>query len=348
MIKLESLAVTCFSAIALLVMSCSKENVGADDNGDNSFDAESEGYYISLVAELSENKSRAHWDIADDENNTLTYAWDATEDEMKSFVARGGELMDFIDGKKHSSTAVMPDSDINTKASLEIIEGLSEPYRNDDVIWAASPITEENIKTTENAVSVEFVLPDEYIQNSIATTEHLKPYVFMTGTGTVANNSASLNFKALTAIYRFKITNNDAEALTVEEVGITGPFCNKVVVGVTEEPQYSVLSGAYTIKVSAGDSGINIENGKTAYLYALVFPTATSAITDNINLYIKGKYGDVSADYSITAPCNAVYNFNLESNKYYDMQVPVLRTGIDFGGVEIEEFQSGDEFDIII
>ena len=49
-------------------------------------------------------------------------------------------------------------------------------------------------------------------------------------------------------------------------------------------------------------------------------------ITDNITLSFKGKYGDTVADYTKAAKCSDIYNYDLNSNTYYDMEVPVNKT----------------------
>ena len=174
----------------------------------------------------------------------------------------------------------------------------------------------------------------------------------------VNNNAASLNFKVLTAVYRFKITNSDTETFTLSEVGITGPFCNKVVVGVAGTPKYSISpeNSDYTIKVTAkggvettDTNGIKIESSKTAYMYAMVFPTSTSTIDDDVTLFIKGAYGNLPINYNATAACNAVHGkLNIESNHYYDMPVSVARQNINFDGVTISGFQKGDSFEVTI
>lgn len=341
------LSIITFSAISLFIASCSTENIDMTDNTQTSGNTDSEGYFITLTAEANENKSRTHWDI--DTDNSLKFIWDESDD-MVSFVKRNNKLLDFTDGTYYSPTTVEPDQSTINKASLKIVKGLKNPYQDNDVIWSVSPIKAAKINSADGSASVEFTLPDGYVQTDITTTKHLIPYVFMTGKGTVIDNSASLSFTPLTAIYRFKIMNNDTETLNVTEVGITGPFRNKAVIGVDETPVFSISPeyDKYTIKVTTGDNGIDIANSETAYLYALVFPTETATITDTITLYIKGKYGKVSADYDVTAACNAVYNFNLDSNKYYDMQVPVSRQGIVFSGVEIDEFAPGGSFDVTI
>lgn len=343
------------SALSFIAASCSTENIDSPDNTQKPGDSNKEGYYISLSAEMEENKSRAHWDI--DNSNKLTYTWNASTDEMKSFVKRGEGLISFTDGELYSPTKVTPHETEKRKTSLEITTGLSNEYQNNDIIWAVSPVSEANIKTAESSTSVEFTLPEGYVQTAISTTEHLKPYVFMTGAGTVSNNTANLSFKVLPAVYRFKITNYDTEAFTLSEVGITGPFCDKVVVGVAETPEYSVSStnSNYTIKVTAKDeseattNGINIESGKTAYMYAMVFPTSTSTIEDNVTIFIKGAYGNLPIDYSATLPCKQAHGtINIESNHYYDMPVSVARQNINFSGVTIAGFQEGGSFDVTI
>lgn len=350
--KRSYISIICISALSFLAVSCSTENIDSPDNTQKPGDSNKEGYYISISAEMEENKSRAHWDIANDELNTLTYTWDTSTNEMQSFVKRGDRLISFTDNKLYSSTRVTPHETEKRKTSLEITTSLSNEYQNNDIIWAVSPVSEANIKTAESSASVEFTLPDGYVQTAISTTEHLKPYVFMTGSGTVSNNTANLSFKVLPAVYRFKITNYDTEAFTLSEVGITGPFCNKVVVGVDGTPKYSVSpeNQNYTIKVTAKDeSEINIESGKTAYMYAMVFPTSTSTIKDNVTIFIKGTYGNLPIDYSATTACNAAHGtINIESNHYYDMPVSVARQNINFSGVTIAGFQEGGSFDVTI
>ena len=246
---------------------------------------------------------------------------------MQSFVWRGGAFVDFKDSKKYSATTVTPNADNKKQAQLQITTGLSQPYAQDDVIWAVSPLAETDIDT-DNKVT--FTLPDQFVQTELNSTEHLKDYVLMSGTGTVgSDNSASISFKVLPAIYRFRITNTESEDLTVNEVSISGPFCNKAELSMdngTVTPTYSVSNGTYAIKVTTPEGGLTVAANTTAYLYALVFPTETSRITDNITLSFKGKYGDTAADYTKAAKCSDIYNYDLNSNTYYDMEVPVNKT----------------------
>ena len=145
----------------------------------------------------------------------------------------------------------------------------------------------------------------------------------MSGTGTVsAENTASISFKVLPAIYRFKVTNNENEELTVNEVSISGPFCDKAELSMGNDgivtPTYSVSNnGTYAIKVTTPEGGLKVNAGETAYLYALVFPTKTASIEDQITLSFKGTYGDTPVEgYTKTAKCNTIYTYNLDSNRY--------------------------------
>ena len=108
----------------------------------------------------------------------------------------------------------------------------------------------------------------------------------MSGTGVVdGSNSANIEFKVLPAIYRFKITNTESEDLTVNEVSISGPFCNKAELSMdngTVTPTYSVSNDTYAIKVATPAEGLKVAANTTAYLYALVFPTNTASIEQTI------------------------------------------------------------------
>ncbi len=290
-----------------------------------------EGYYISLTGDVNEGgtESRAHWDINDDERKSPAFTWDESTDEMKSFVWSNSAFVDFVGNQKYSATTVNPDANDKKQAQLQITTGLSREYAEGDLIWAVSPLENSNIGA-DNKVT--FTLPDQFVQTELNSTEHLKQYILMSGTGVVdGNNSASISFKVLPAIYRFKVTNNENEELTVNEVSISGPFCNKAELSMdndgTVTPTYSVSNETYAIKVATPAEGLKVAANTTAYLYALVFPTETSKITDNITLSFKGKYGDTPVEgYTKTAKCNTIYSYNLYSNKYYDMEVPVNKT----------------------
>ena len=257
-----------------------------------------EGYYISLTGDVNEGgvESRAYWDINDDERKSPAFTWEST-DKMQSFVWSNSAFVDFVDAQKYSATTVNPDANDKKQAQLQITTGLSREYAQGDIIWA------------------------------------LKDYVLMSGTGTVdGNNSASISFKVLPAIYRFKVTNNENEELTVNEVSISGPFCDKAELSMGNDgivtPTYSVSNnGTYAIKVTTPEGGLKVNAGETAYLYALVFPTKTASIEDQITLSFKGKYGDTPVeDYKKAAKCSDIYKYDLDPNTYYDMEVPVNKT----------------------
>lgn len=294
-----------------------------------------EGYYISLTGDINECgvESRAHWDI-NSNDQSLAFTWDASDNEMKSFVLSNNAFIDFDGSKKYSATTVTPNAENKKQAQLQITTGLSQEYAEGDFIWAVSPLEDSNI-SADNKVT--FTLPDQFVQTTLNSTEHLKDYVLMSGTGTVgSDNSASISFKVLPAIYRFKITNNESEDLTVNEVSISGPFCNKAVLEYGKEPEYSVSNGTYAIKVTTPDGGLTVAANTKAYLYALVFPTNTSTISSDITLSFKGSYGNISANYTKTAVCSSIYNFDLKSNTYYDLEVPVdKKAGVDTEKSEI-------------
>lgn len=287
-----------------------------------------EGYYISLTGDVNEGgaESRAYWDINNDGRKSPAFTWKST-DKMKSFVWSSSAFVDFVGNQKYSATTVTPDANDKKQAQLQITTGLSREYAQGDIIWAVSPLEDSNIDA-DNKVT--FTLPDGFTQTVLNSTDHLKDYVLMSGTGTVdGNNSASISFKVLPAIYRFKITNTESEDLTVNEVSISGPFCDKAELSMdngTVTPIYSVSNGTYAIKVTTPEGGLKVNAGETAYLYALVFPTETSKITDNITLSFKGKYGDTATDYTKAAKCSDIYKYDLDSNTYYDMEVPVNKT----------------------
>ena len=131
-----------------------------------------EGYYISLTGDVNEGgtESRAHWDINNDGNQTLAFAWDTSENEMKSFVWRSNAFVGFTDNKNYSATTVTPNADTKNQAQLQITTGLSQAYAKNDVIWAVSPLEDTNIGL-DNKVT--FTLPDGFTQTELNSTDHL-------------------------------------------------------------------------------------------------------------------------------------------------------------------------------
>ena len=58
-----------------------------------------------------------------------------------------------------------------------------------------------------------------------------------------------------------------------------------------------------------------------------MFPTNTASIDQTITLSFNGKYGDTPVEgYTKTAKCSDIYKYDLDSNIYYDMEVPVNKT----------------------
>ena len=100
----------------------------------------------------------------------------------KSFVWRESAFVGFTDGKKYSATTVTP-TDTKNQAQLQITTSLSQAYAENDVIWAVSPLEDTDI-SADNKVT--FTLPNVYTQTALNSTEHLKDYVLMSGTGTKA------------------------------------------------------------------------------------------------------------------------------------------------------------------
>ena len=132
-----------------------------------------EGYYISLTGDVNEGgtESRAHWDINTD-NQSLAFTWDQSTDEMKSFVWRSNAFVDFDGGQKYSATTVTPDAENKKQAQLQITTGLSREYAQGDIIWAVSPLENNNI--ADNKVT--FTLPDQFVQTELNSTERTEQY----------------------------------------------------------------------------------------------------------------------------------------------------------------------------
>ena len=82
--------------LLLFVVSCSTEKVEGIYSEEG---YETKDYRITLSGEVHVDNSRTHWEILDDDRNSLVFAWDNSVDEMKSFVFRDGLTVGFENGK---------------------------------------------------------------------------------------------------------------------------------------------------------------------------------------------------------------------------------------------------------
>lgn len=321
-----------------------------ENPSDESPEQENKGYFISLNGEYraeTTGASRAHWE--EDEQNIPRFYWDSSADEMKAFVFRDTAPVEFVEGNTCSSVTVTPKQD-RLKCSLQIADGLSEKYQDGDVIWAVSPIRDSlNIVGS----TVTFALPAqyEYTDGQDTPTTHLKDYVLMSGTGTVQNGSASINFQIHPAIFRFKITNSDTEDLTVKSISFSGPFNNQAVLsyGGRESVTFSKStddSQPYSIKVNIS-GGLTISPAKSKYLYALVMPTDLT--NEEVTFSITSNFGDKSQ----TLTYNEIFSgkgdtpdTGFKSNTYKTLNVTMKRTSVQLSGTTINGFANGGDYDV--
>lgn len=319
-----------------------------ENPSDESPEQENKGYFISLNGEYraeTTGASRAHW--KEDEQNIPRFYWDSSTDEMKAFVFRDTAPVEFVEGNTCSSVTVTPKQD-RLKCSLQIADGLSEPFQDADVIWAVSPVSD--ILSMQES-TVEFTLPDhyDYTDGQQSETAHLKNYILMSGSGTVQSESASINFQIHPAIFRFKITNSDTENLIVNSVSFSGPFNNTATLsynGSERESFSNSTDGKYSINVNISE-GLTIAPSESEYLYALVMPTKLS--NENVTFSITSNFGDKSQTlaYGVIFPGkDGMPDTGFKSNTYKTLNVAMKRTSVQLSGTSINGFEQGGDYDV--
>ena len=308
---------------------------------------DNKGYFISLNGEYGAEATvgtRAHW--KEGEQNAPLFYWDSSNDEMKAFVFRNTAAVNYVTDNAYANVKVTPKED-RLKCSLQIADGLSEPYQNGDVIWAVSPIRDSiNIEGS----TVTFALPAqyEYTDGQDSPTAHLKDYVLMSGTGKVQNGSASINFQIHPTIFRFKITNSDTEDLTVNSISFSGPFNNQAILAYNkgESVKFSKTSDQYSIKVNISE-GLTIRPNESKYLYALVMPTKLS--DENVKFSITSNFGDKSQNlvYSeVFQGKEDSADTGFKSNTYKTLNVAMKRTSVKLSGTTINGFEQGGDCNV--
>lgn len=306
---------------------------------------DNKGYFISLNGEYGAEATvgtRAHW--KEGEQNAPLFYWDSSDDEMKAFVFRNTAVLNYVTDNTYANVKITPKEEDRLKCSLQITDGLSEEYQDGDVIWAVSPISDsKNIagRTVTLALPAQY----EYTDRQDSPTAHLKDYVLMSGTGTVQNGSASINFQIHPTIFRFKITNSDTDNLIVNSISFSGPFNNQAILAYNkgESVTFSKTSDQYSIKVNIS-KGLTISPAESKYLYALVMPTELS--NDNVMFSITSNFGDKSQNllYSdVFQGKEGSADTGFKSNTYKTLNVAMKRTSVKLSGTTINGFgQSGD------
>ena len=310
---------------------------------------EDKGYFISLNGEYGAEATvgtRAHWE--EDGQNAPLFYWDSSDDEMKAFVFRNTAAVNYVTDNAYANVKVTPKED-RLKCSLQIADGLSEPYQNGDVIWAVSPIRDSiNIEGS----TVTFALPAqyEYTDGQDSPTAHLKDYVLMSGTGAVQNGSASINFQIHPTIFRFKITNSDTEELTVYSISFSGPFKNQAVLSYDRSESVAFSRSAaeqYSINVNI-NGGLTIPPAESKYLYALVMPTEELS-NESVTFSITSSFGDKSQTltYDDVFPGkDGTADTGFKSNTYKTLNVEMKRTSVQLSGTSINGFGQGEDYDV--
>lgn len=309
---------------------------------------EYKGYFISLNGEYGTEATvgtRAHWE--EDGQSVPLFYWDSSDDEMKAFVFRNTATVNYVTDNTYANVKVTPKED-RLKCSLQIADGLSEEYQDGDVIWAVSPIRDsQNIEGS----TVTFALPAqyEYTDGQDTPTTHLKDYVLMSGTGTVQNGSASINFQIHPTVFRFKITNSDTEDLTVNSISFSGPFNNQAVLscnGGESVASSKSTDEQYSIKVNIS-KGLTISPAESKYLYAIVMPTELS--NESVTFSITSSFGDKSQTlaYDDVFPGkDDTPDTGFKSNTYKTLNVTMKRTSVQLSGTSINGFGQGGNFDV--
>ena len=309
---------------------------------------EEKGYFIFLNGEYGAEmaaETRAHWE--ENEQNIPRFYWDASDNEMKAFVLRNTAAVDYVTGNTYANVKVTPKED-RLKCSLQTADGLSEEYKDGDVIWAVSPISDS--KNIEGS-TVTFALPAqyEYTDRQDSPTAHLKDYVLMSGTGKVQNGSASINFQIHPTIFRFKITNSDTDNLIVNSISFSGPFNNQAVLscnGGESVPFSKSTDGQYSIKVNIS-GGLTISPAESKYLYALVMPTELN--NESVTFSITSSFGDKSQNllYSdVFQGKEGSADTGFKSNTYKTLNVAMKRTSVKLSGTTINGFEQGGDCNV--
>lgn len=277
--------------------------------------------------------TRTHWN--EDQSGRLLFSWDSSSDEMKMLVSSGSDFKPF-NNAVYSNVNVTPLSDNRLAAGLRTNDQLATNYVSGDIVHAYSPINDMVIDGNTCTFSME--IPAEVEQQYSGTTEHLKKYAFISGSGVINDETETVQiaFHTLPSIIRVKIKNLSESPLEVSGVTLlNNKFCNRMNVSLNAD-------GTETVDNSLTESiGIKYSNiispMLTDRLYTLIFPSDIKE-GDNIGVKLLVKDGDT------------VKELNTEmsvSRKMFDAN-NVYTIGIDTDGNSIKAYNSTFDYDIDI
>lgn len=247
---------------AATLISCQEDNL--IDNGENKTPQGQAHAYTALAAIRSFETS-----VTGKEASTRANV----QEDGKSFVWNNDDRITIWDATTGTTFSISEDYDETKFPSAAV------PFHSDEAnltdgasVWGIYPYKQTPV-TADNAFV--FELSNETEQNA-DFKPHLQPTMHMIAQGTVAGTQIqNLNFRHLTALYQFNVTNTRDKQIQVNSVTVESPeaiFSRKLTLtngGTT--PVYTEPVSRLTLNIAADGQDLAVEGALTGYMN--IFPT---------------------------------------------------------------------------
>lgn len=285
------------------------------DNGSSNRDLST--YTLSASAYTPESNSNSRANVKEDGK---TFFWN-TGDELTIWNGQEGFTFKAVDSYNDSQ---MPLNKVEFTGEASLEDGKD--------VWGVYPKKED--ATTDNIFV--FNLPE--IQEQTTANPAMQSRMFMYGQGKVSGTTISnMEFKHLTGIMQFSLTNKRGSDITIEYVRISANanvFPYKVVVGENGEAVYSEEKNEVKLSINQAVADDVTLNG-----YMTLLPTQSMTGDTELSFYAKitgdeeefeirkGKVSEMYGAESVLAKDN----YNYSAGKRYGISKNIQPAGGDLG-----------------
>ena len=334
--------------------------------------SEHEGPFADGSAQLEmtlspQSLTKAHFT---DNDGTASFVWDVNSC-MIAAISDGMSIIPWTDGSFYSPMNI---SLIDPEASNKVLGAgsaltlLSNAAKEGDAIYYLSPVNGSSLCATEasaEGVSVTFSMPHTFRQSATERLEEFEPYCFIHGESTVLSVPSAANknfvsnttrFLSIPAIFRFNVTNNTAEDVTLESVKISCDrlfpdrlrwSCDATGISIGEQADKSGYFNTIKTSINPGYGElIAKKDGETkskGTYYALCLPYDSDASMTGATLAFILETKDKIHTFNVSAAeffrDAETGHKKFESNRIYTFNFTLNENSVELEGVAISDWQ---------
>ncbi|MEJ8764024.1 hypothetical protein WKU26_11560 [Phocaeicola sp. HCN-40430] len=338
----------CGVTSVLLLGSCSKDG---EVRKFSSSDLVLSGSYKSA-------SSRNHWQEDNSVSSGLKFFWDNSkegEENLSITIGNSSKFYDFEDYKNYNMAKVETTSNplVSQITLTEQIDSESCSIEEGDEIYSVVPVVkDESIIASHNRLLATLFIPNEISSTVLNSTEHLSPYMYMLGEGTINAEkdflTSKIYYQMLPAILRFKIINSStAQTFTPKAIYIMGDICTLATINIQKlsSPVRTEKNTIYSIgdKIGIKLNGVNIDAGKSGNTYAVAFPTDFTG--KKLLFKLIGEYNGTQVERIAYLSGDIIPESQLKSNYCYTFNLEINENDFKIGTVSCGSW-NGDEEDL--